>query len=130
LASDFYEDIKERLSPDESAIAWDPPYFKEEGAHKFFGLSDQQQTIEQMIDAKNRGVPTVVFNSMNPSIVDPLREAGFDIHTLGRQDYSGANPESRGIVPELMAMANIDQDAFMQAWNQSRGIPSRQQTLF
>jgi len=30
-----------------------------------------------------------------------------------------------------MAMANVPQDSFMQAWNQQRGIPSSsQQTLF
>jgi site-specific DNA-adenine methylase len=127
LASDFYEDVKEQMTPEDSLLDWDPPYFKEEGAHKFFGLPEQQQTIEQIIDAKNRGIPTVVFNSMTPAIVDPLREAGFDIHELGRKDFSSSKAESRGVVPELLAMANIPQDEFMAAWEQMKGgnMPSQ-----
>ena len=68
---------------------------------------------------------------MHPSIVDPLREAGFDIHTLGRQDMSGSKAETRGTVGELMAMANVPQDAFMQAWQRlQQGKDRNQQTLF
>jgi site-specific DNA-adenine methylase len=119
-ASNFYERKKDLMNPENSLLTFDPPYFKEEGAHQFFDLSDQQNTIQQMIDAKQRGIPTVVFNSMNPSIVNPLKDAGFDIQTLGRQETSGAKAESRGVVPELMAMANIPQDAFQSAWNQSK----------
>ena len=83
-----------------------------------------------MIDAKNRGIPTTVFNSMHPSIVDPLREAGFDIHELGRKDFSSSKAESRGIKGELMAMANIDQDAFQSAWDEARNPKPAQRTLF
>lgn len=130
-AMDFYEDIKEQMSADDSILTFDPPYFGEEGAHTFFTEEHQNKLIQQMIDAKERGIPTVVFNSMHPSIVDPLREAGFDIHTLGRQDMSGSKAETRGTVGELMAMANVPQDAFMQAWQQSQqGNDRNQQTLF
>ena len=130
-AMDFYEDVKEQMSADDSILTFDPPYFGEEGAHTFFTEEHQNKLIQQMIDAKERGIPTVVFNSMHPSIVDPLREAGFDIHTLGRQDMSGASAETRGTVGELMAMANVPQDAFMQAWQQSQqGNDRNQQTLF
>ena len=44
---------------------------------------------------------------------------------------SGASAETRGTVGELMAMANVPQDAFMQAWQQSQqGNDRNQQTLF
>ena len=128
-AFQFYDDIKDQMKADKNLITFDPPYFGEEGAHGFFNQQEQEQLLQQIIDAKERGVPTVVFNSMHPSIVNPLRDAGFDIHELGRQDLSGSKASTRGTVGELMAMANVPQDSFMQAWNQSRGIPSRQQTL-
>lgn len=121
-AFQFYDDIKDQMKADKNLITFDPPYFGEEGAHGFFNQQEQEQLLQQIIDAKERGVPTVVFNSMHPSIVDPLRDAGFDIHELGRQDLSSSKASTRGTVGELMAMANVPQDAFMQAWNQSRGV--------
>ena len=114
--------IYEQMKADENLITFDPPYFGEEGAHGFFNQQEQEQLLQQIIDAKERGIPTVVFNSMHPSIVEPLREAGFHIEPLGRKDMSGSDPSTRGTVGELMAMANVPQDAFMQAWNQSRGV--------
>ena len=86
--------------------------------------------IQQMIDAKNRGIPTTVFNSMHPSIVEPLRDAGFTIHELGRKDFSSSDPNTRGIKGELMAMANIDQDAFQAAWERAKNPQPAQRTLF
>jgi site-specific DNA-adenine methylase len=129
-AFDFYEDIKDTMSADKNLITFDPPYFGEEGAHGFFNQEEQERLLQQIIDAKERGIPTVVFNSMHPSIVNPLRDAGFHIEELGRKDMSGSKASTRGTVGELMAMANIDQDAFSQAWDVSRGgKPVRQPNL-
>jgi len=129
-AFEFYDDIKDQMKADKNLLTFDPPYFGEEGAHGFFGKDEQERLIQQMIDAKNRGIPTTVFNSMHPSIVDPLREAGFNIHELGRKDLSSSKAESRGIKGELMAMANIDQDAFQSAWDEARNPKPAQRTLF
>ena len=129
-AFEFYDDIKDQMKADKNLLTFDPPYFGEEGAHGFFGKDEQERLIQQMIDAKNRGIPTTVFNSMHPSIVDPLREAGFDIHELGRQDLSSSKADTRGIKGELMAMANIDQDAFQSAWDEAKNPKPAQRTLF
>jgi site-specific DNA-adenine methylase len=129
-AFEFYDDIKNQMKADKNLLTFDPPYFGEEGAHGFFGKDEQERLIQQMIDAKNRGIPTMVFNSMHPSIVEPLREAGFHIEELGRKDNSSSDPNTRGTVGELMAMANIDQDAFQAAWESQRNPQPAQRTLF
>ena len=129
-AFEFYDDIKDQMKADKNLLTFDPPYFGEEGAHGFFGKDEQERLIQQMIDAKNRGIPTMVFNSMHPSIVDPLREAGFHIEPLGRKDFSSSDPNTRGTVGELMAMANIDQDAFQAAWESQKNPQPAQRTLF
>lgn len=129
-AFEFYDDIKDQMKADKNLLTFDPPYFGEEGAHSFFGEEEQKRLIQQMIDAKNRGIPTTVFNSMHPSIVEPLRDAGFTIHELGRKDFSSSDPNTRGTVGELMAMANIDQDAFQSAWERAKNPQPAQRTLF
>ena len=129
-AFEFYDDIKDQMKADKNLLTFDPPYFGEEGAHGFFGKDEQERLIQQMIDAKNRGIPTTVFNSMHPSIVEPLRDAGFTIHELGRKDLSSSDPNTRGTVGELMAMANIDQDAFQAAWESQKNPRPAQRTLF
>jgi site-specific DNA-adenine methylase len=129
-AFEFYDDIKDQMKADKNLLTFDPPYFGEEGAHGFFGKDEQERLIQQMIDAKDRGIPTMVFNSMHPSIVEPLREAGFHIEPLDRKDLSSSDPNSRGTVGELMAMANIDQDAFQTAWERRKNPPPAQRTLF
>jgi len=129
-AFEFYDDIKDQMKADKNLLTFDPPYFGEEGAHGFFGKDEQERLIQQMIDAKDRGIPTTVFNSMHPSIVEPLRDAGFTIHELGRKDLSSSDPNTRGTVGELMAMANIDQDAFQTAWESQKNPQPAQRTLF
>ena len=119
------------MKADKNLITFDPPYFGEEGAHGFFNEQEQNRLLQQIIDAKDRGVPTVVFNSMSPSIVNPLRDAGFDIRELNRQDMSGSKASTRGTVGELMAMANVPQDSFNEALRRmQQGNNRNQQRLF
>jgi len=130
-AFQFYDDIKDQMKADKNLITFDPPYFGEEGAHGFFNEQEQDKLLQQIIDAKERGVPTVVFNSMSPSIVNPLRDAGFDIRELNRQDMSGSKASTRGTVGELMAMANVPQDSFNEALRRmQQGNNRNQQRLF
>ena len=64
------------------------------------------------------GMPVASFNSFTDEIVNPLRDMGLDIHQLARRDTSASKASSRGVKPELMAMANIPQNAFQQTWSE------------
>tara|TARA_R100000951_G_scaffold59127_1_gene49799 strand:+ start:11211 stop:13505 length:2295 start_codon:yes stop_codon:yes gene_type:complete len=129
-AFDFYNDVKDEMNPETSQFLVDSPYFGEQGAHNHFLEPEQKLLIEQLIDAKNRGIPTTVFNSMHPSIVKPLEEAGFHIEPLQRLERSTPVAGDRVKVGEMMAMANIDQDAFQTAWERRKNPPPAQRTLF
>ena len=102
-------------------LTFDPPYYGEEGAHGFFNQEEQDRLISQIIDAKNRGIPTIVFNSHHPDIYQPLVDAGFYTENLDRMDLSGVKSETRGMKDELMALANVDLDTFLPAWKAMRG---------
>ena len=56
------------------------------------------------------GTPIVAFN--NPSVADLYRDQGFKTMLNRRMDTAGTRSESRGIKPEMIALANIpDMDA-------------------
>ncbi len=109
-------------------LTFDPPYFGEEGAHGFFNQEEQERLINQIIDAKDRGIPTIVFNSHHPDIYQPLADAGFWIpKPLNRLDLSGVDSETRGHKDELLALANVDADKFESIWNTMRGVDTGSQ---
>ena len=126
-AFDFYDDVKDELDPSKSLLTFDPPYYGEEGAHGFFNQEEQDRLISQIIDAKNRGIPTIVFNSHHPDIYQPLVDAGFYTENLDRMDLSGVKSETRGMKDELMALANVDLDSFLPAWKAMRGVDTGSQ---
>lgn len=129
-AFDFYDDIKEQMTPEKSQFVVDSPYFGEQGAHNHFLEPEQKRLIEQLIDSKNRGIPTSVFNSYHPSIVEPLEQAGFTVHKIPRQERANSKASGRGVVDEMLAMANFDQDAFQTAWENRKNPQPAQRTLF
>lgn len=108
------------LNPAKDAFILDPPYMGEEGALDFFTMDDQERTLALIEGLASHGFPTVVFNSFAPEIVDPISDMGFDIHELQRKETSGGKGAVRGKKSELMGMANIDQDAFQNAWEKMR----------
>jgi hypothetical protein len=83
-------------------------------------MDDQERTLALIEGLASHGFPTVVFNSFAPEIVDPISDMGFDIHELQRKETSGGKGAVRGKKSELMGMANIDQDAFQNAWEKMR----------
>ena len=98
----------------------DPPYWGEQGAHTFFGKEGQDQTLALLEALKASKFPTTIYNSFSPDVVEPVRDLGFDIHELSRRDQNSGKASGRGMKPELMGQANIDQTAFMNAWNNIR----------
>ena len=110
------------LDPNRQATFIDPPYHQELGAHTFFDLSDQERVRALTETLDEFGIPTVSFNSFTDAIVNPLRDMGLDIHQLARRDTSGSKASTRGVKPELMAMANVPQDAFQQTWSELRNL--------
>lgn len=110
------------LDPNRQIAFIDPPYHQELGAHTFFDLSDQERVRALTETLVGEGMPVASFNSFTDEIVNPLRDMGLDIHQLARRDTSASKASSRGVKPELMAMANIPQNAFQQTWSELRNL--------
>lgn len=106
------------IDPSEDMFLLDPPYLGEEGALNFFTMDDQRKTLAMIEALKDNAFPTVVFNSFEPAIVDPMKQMGFDIHELQRKETSGGKGAVRGKKSELMGMANVDQGIFQNVWDQ------------
>lgn len=92
-------------------IFCDPPYHPMPGKQGFttysgatFGLGDQKRLVAMAVEAKKRGVPTVITNSAAPVIIDLYKANGFEIHPLLARRSVAASGESRGTIKDIIAI--------------------------
>lgn len=92
-------------------IFCDPPYHPMPGKDGFttysgkkFDLNDQKRLVDMAVEARKRGVPTVITNSSAPIIIDMYKKAGFDIHPLVARRSIAASGDQRGDVNDIIAV--------------------------
>ena len=106
---EFFENLD--LNPRKDLAAVDPPYAGEAASYGInMGDAGQEALANQLGELAEDGLPIVAFNS--PNVAEMYRDRGFKTLLNRRMDTAGTRAASRGIKPELIAIANIpDMDA-------------------
>ncbi len=105
LLNEFFENLD--LNPRKDLAAVDPPYAGEAASYGInMGDVGQEALADQLGELAEEGLPIVAFNS--PNVAEMYRDRGFKTLLNRRLDTAGTRAASRGIKPELIALANVD----------------------
>lgn len=99
------------LAREGDVIFCDPPYEPMPGKKGFttysgatFSFNDQKRLVDMALEARKKGVPTLVTNSAAPKIIDLYQKTGFSIIELPARRAISAKSDSRGTVNDILAI--------------------------
>lgn len=99
------------LAQEGDVIFCDPPYEPMPGKKGFttysgktFGFGDQKRLVTMALEARKKGVPTVITNSSAPRIIDLYESSGFTITELPARRAISAKSDSRETVNDIIAV--------------------------
>lgn len=92
-------------------IFCDPPYEPMPGKKGFttysgdtFSFGDQKRLVAKALQARDKGMPTVITNSSAPKILELYQQSGFEIHPLTARRSISASGDQREEVEDIIAI--------------------------
>jgi len=104
-ANQFLSDIKPKVSPENTMLGIDPPYYGELGEHTSFGPEMTASLMDALRPYSDAGFPMLAFNSaqMPKKLWDRGGFEGFELHPRSEKSIAG---EARQVL-EQIGTANI-----------------------